>query len=333
MKSPYLLPAVTAVLGFTIAWVVKPAPEAPATGETTAAQADAGRIKRSGSGRTRTDAAAGRTPAEVNAGDFPLYDRHESEPKTRSESKMLRLTEALDLSFDQQGAIISALEETKSTGNDDIPALDDFLIRGSQLEEKLAAILSPEQLANFEELRVRERENLIESRAQKSLNSAIAEIDLSPGQREDVLARLRQLEKERIQSIPGAAALLLKTSVLPSEDNELTVDGLLVLNEINENQPTADPHETHQNVMRRHKEVLERQLECFDGILSPAQMGQYYASINAQITRLDRLRDRPRKRFEIPEEIEPDVEYEEDAPFLPKEELQPYIPGQTDYDE
>ena len=61
--------------------------------------------------------------------------------------------------------------------------------RGKMLEETLAKILTPEQLAKFEELRVRERENRIESRAQRSLAQVIEEIDLSPGQRDEVLAR------------------------------------------------------------------------------------------------------------------------------------------------
>jgi hypothetical protein len=230
----------------------------------------------------------------VNAGDFPLADLAQKGPKTRVEAKMLRLSEALDLSIDQQGEIISALEEAKSSATDAVPVIQDMATRGKLLEAALAKILTPEQLAKFEELRVRERENRIESRAQRSLAHVIEEIDLSPGQRDDVLARLRQYSKEQIQSIPASATLLLNTSMLPTEAKDLSVDGILTLTRISEAPAAPDnPMEAHQIVINRQRQELEEQLQCFDGVLTTGQMGQVHAAIAEKQANLDKLRQPP----------------------------------------
>ena len=277
MKSQYLLPALTAAIGFSIAWIAKPgsAPEsdAPVPVETpnrkTAARDDAP--------RSRPPAPDERPPKEVRANDFPLVDLAEQGPKTRGEAKMLRLSEALGLSIDQQGEIIRIIEETKASASDAVPILDDLTSRGRKVEETLSKVLTPEQFAKFEELRVRERENRIEARAQRALAQVIEEIDLSPGQREDLLGRLRQAEKERIQAVPAAATLLLNTSVLPTGPREMTIDGVLALDQISQFPPTDDPMAAREQFLQNQRRQLEEKLQRFDGVLTPGQMGQYHA--------------------------------------------------------
>jgi hypothetical protein len=293
MKSHFLLPAIAAAIGFSLAWAIKPGGSGgnqPAPDDKSATA----KPTRGESPRTRPSAVSEKRPKEVNAGDFPLADIADKGPRSRVEAKMLRLSEALDLSVDQQGGIISAMEEAKAAATDGIPVIQDLASRGKVLEAALAKILTPEQLAKFEELRVRERENRIESRAQRSLSSVIEEIDLSPGQRDEVLARLRQYSKEQIQSIPAAATLLLNTSMLPTESKELTVDGVLALTKISEEPLAPDnPMEAHQRVIQRQRQELEERLQCFDGVLTPGQMGQVHAAIAESRSNLDKLRELP----------------------------------------
>ena len=290
MKSQHIVPVLAAAIGFAVAWAVKPA-GTPATGSPATAEKPGSNKPMRSPQRDRAASVTEKRPKEVNAGDFPLADLAEKGPRNRNEAKMLRLSEALDLSIDQQGAIISALEAAKASIAEDVPVILDMAKRGSDLEDALAKILTPEQLAKFEELRVRERENRTEARAQSMLAKIIEEIDLSPGQRDEALARLRQYTKELIQSIPASATLLLSTSLLPTDTKDLSVESVLELTRISEDPPAPDdPIKAHEIMLNRQREALEEQLRCFDGILTPAQMGQVHAAIAERQAAIDKLR-------------------------------------------
>ncbi len=281
MKNQFLLPAATALIGFSIAWVAKPS--APATSAPApAAETPQTKSTHATRSQSRNTTADGKRPKEVTAGDFPLVDQAEKGPKTREEAKMLRLTEALGLTIDQQGEIIRLVEESHASATDTVPVIEDLTIRGKVIEEALAKLLSPGQLVKFNEFRVRERENQIESRAQKALTTAIEEIDLSPQQREDVMERLRQSAKAELQSIPASATLLFDKSVLPTGKSELSVDGILLLAKMGEPLIADNPMAAHEKVLQTQRQELEEKLQCYDGILTSGQMGQYYAALSEQ---------------------------------------------------
>lgn len=277
MKSPYLLPAVTALVGFSIAWLAKPA-GSPAPAGAKIEDAAAARPVRSETG-SRPSPTASKRPKEVNASDFPLADQAEQGPKTRDEAKMLRLTEALGLSIDQQGEIISLIEGVQAKASATLPAMEDLTVRGKAVEDGLAKLLTPVQLAKFQELRDRERENRIEVRSQQVLTGAIDEIDLSRSQIDGILERLRQKSKADLQSIPSAASLLFDKSMLPTGGKELSADGILALAQMGEKVSVGDPGVAYQKVIDRQRSELEELLKCFDGILTPGQMGQYQAAL------------------------------------------------------
>lgn len=282
MKSPYILPVFTAIAGFAVAWVAKPAaPPAPVAGKTEESRPAKGPVRSGPATRPQQDDS--KKPKEVKASDFPLADQAELGPKTRDEARMLRLTEALGLTIDQQGSIISLIEDVQSKADPkEVHVIKELTTRGKLIEEALLKILSPEQLAKFEELRVRERENRAEVRAQRQLNALIEDSDLSPEQREQVLERLRQKARADMQTIPAAATLLLDKSMLPTNNKELSVDGVLLLAQVGEEVTTLDAGEAHQKVLTRQRQDLEDTLECFDGILTSGQMGQYQAALLEQ---------------------------------------------------
>jgi hypothetical protein len=284
----YILPAVTAAIGFALAWVAKPDHTAPASATTATGENSSAQPARTGSGQ-RPASAGNRAVTEVRAGDFPLADAAAAGPKTREEAKMLRLAEALGLTVDQQGAIIRVVEDAQATASSDVPVMVDLAKRGQLVSDGLKVALTPEQLAKFQELQERERDNLIEVRAQQMLTAAIAEIDLSPQQREDALARLRQKARADLQGIPADAALLFDKSLLPVGKKELSVDGLLALAKMGEDIVYDDPAEAHRKIVENQKRELEDVLRCFDGILTPAQMGQYSAALNEQRENLNRI--------------------------------------------
>jgi hypothetical protein len=306
MKSQHLLPLLAAAIGFAVAWAVKPAATTPTGNISENAKPEAKNPPRIDSSRPRTSSMAEKRPKEVKAGDFPLADLADQGPKTRSEAKMLRLNEALGLTIDQQGSIIKALEDAKATRNDQLPVIQDLAIRGKSLEDALAKILTPEQLAKFDELRTRERENRIEARAQLTLSHMIEEIDLSPGQRDDVLARLRLSAKELVQAIPASATLLLSNSMLPTDARDPNVDSVLALTRLGDDPPSLDnPMETHQRVLARQRQEIEEQLQNYDGILTVGQMGQIHAAIAEKRDTLEYLRQQQQREDEKPARTPP----------------------------
>lgn len=300
MKSPYILPAITALVGFSIAWVAKPSGlPLPSTSSNTEQPAAAvGRPVRAGSGK-QTAATDSNRPKEVNPSDFPLADQAELGPKTRDEARMLRLTEALGLSVDQQGSIISLIEEIQAKADGNVSVIEDLSVRGKAVEEGLEKLLTAEQMVKFQEVRARERDNRIEQRALRMLEPALADVnDLSPTQREEVLSRLRQKSRTEMQSIPAAASLLFDKSILPTNKKELSVDGVLLLARMDQPASTDNPAEIHQKVMNSHRQELEEILFCFDGILTAGQMGQYQAAYYEQQEIMKRL---PTQRPDVDE--------------------------------
>jgi hypothetical protein len=288
MKSPFLLPAVTALIGFSIAWIAKPsATQAPLVAKTEKLEEKP--PARSGVDSRPTGGDASRPSKPINAGEYPLADLAAEGPQTRSEAKMLRLTEVLGLSTDQQGEIISLIEKVREKSNPDLPIIEDLAVRGSEVEEGLGKLLTPEQLEKFEELRVRERENRIEVRAQTVLTQVIQDIDLAANQREQVLDRLRQKAKVDFQIIPASAAILLDQSMLPTKGKELSLEGVLLSAKFGQTNTNLDPNAAFQEVMNQRKSELEASLRCFDGILTPGQMGQYQASITEKNRTLEKV--------------------------------------------
>ena len=289
--KPYLLPAATALIGFSIAWIAKPAATTPTKSGTESAAVDAS-TRTPPRADLRDSANSTKRPTEVKASDFPLADQAEAGPKSAEEAKMLRLAEALDLSVDQQGTIVQLISDIQGAADLNLTAIEDITSRGKAIEEGLQKILTPEQFGKFQEILVRERENRTELRAQRLRADTIEFIDLSPEQRDEVLGRLRQKSKADLQSIPAAATLLFDKSILPNGGKELTPDGLLLLAQMGEKISTVPPEEVYTDVMARHKQELEAELRNFDGILTPGQMGQYYADLAEKNAAIDRARER-----------------------------------------
>lgn len=293
--KPYLLPAATALIGFAIAWIAKPAAPtitAPSNADQATVQV---RPTRAGPG-TRPDGVHLARPTEVRARDFPLVEQAEQGPKTREQAKMLRLTEALGLSVDQEGSIIQLVKDAAKLVNMDLSAMDEMTLRGNAIQEGLQKVLTPDQYAKFQEIQIRERDNRTELRAQRMLADTIEFIDLSPVQRDQVVNRLRQKAREDLQAIPASATLLFDKTILPTGGGEISPEGVILLTQMGEKIKLKNPLELQTEVMNRHKEELEETLKCFDGILTPAQMGQYTASLAEKQATMDRFRADVAKR-------------------------------------
>ncbi len=293
MKPNYLLPLVAAVLGFSIAWVAKPAASASVSSEKETKQKPATDIRPERSRQGRDASADKKKPAEVVAAEFPLADKADKGPKNHREAKMLRLTEALGLSIEQQGEVIRATEEAlniRSEPGSNTPVVLHMASVGKTLEEQLAKIFTPEQLAKFNEIRARERDNRIETRAQKMLIEAIEHIDISPDQRVALLTRLREKAKADMQSIPDSATLLLDKSILPTASDRNSIEGFLAVSRLQTEPTIEDPNQLFDAINNFQRQEIEDSLRPYDGVLTGGQMAQYHALMNERRNALDRAK-------------------------------------------
>jgi len=287
MKPSLIFPITTAILGFSLGWLLKPTPQpaSEAAGKVEVSSASARPTRTTAAEGERASSRSGKSIEQLHP--LPAYT-----PESADDAKMLRLAELLGLTQDQQTRLKAAIEEITQAPSTTENVLQDMIARGNALEVAISQILSQEQLDQFEQLRQRERDNRTEGLAQKTLGTALTDVDLTPDQRKEVLSRLRQYTKEQVQSVPASAALLLESSILPVGDRPMSAEGLLTLSKMGEAAPeTTDPDAFMKEQQEKNRASAQRLLECFEGILSPAQMAQYQLAMAKKQALFDQLPD------------------------------------------
>ncbi|TAG11337.1 MAG: hypothetical protein EAZ42_01325 [Verrucomicrobia bacterium] len=285
MKSHHLLSVVTLLIGFSIAWVLKPAPpaseETVATPEGKSSQRHSTQdVDRTSSDRSASSSNSSSTELAVDpSSQFPLSELLAKGPLGEREAKMRRLAEELGLSFDQEADLMRLLDEVQAIHDPNLSPFDDLMARSEALEKGLKKLLSPEQLANFEKMRERAFENLVETRAMQRLTPTIESVDLSSEQRAQLHDRLRMHARNELQVFPKQSLSLIGSSVLPLRTSEITVDGFFTMKEMSRSSGTMDPQVAQDDSFRRHQAEKEALLKCFEGVLTPAQIGIVYGEI------------------------------------------------------
>ncbi len=101
--------------------------------------------------------------------------------------------------------------------------------------------------------------------------------------------------------------------MLPTNNKELSVDGVLLLAQMGEEYiERSDPAAAHQKVLDRQRQELEDILECYHGVLTSAQMGQYQATLLEQRDLMNRMPRNP------PAEETPHVQPQTQEPVAPE---------------
>lgn len=303
MKLSLVLPILTALAGFGLGWLVKPAPDSasptlppvaasspkpagnpvpavvPPNGTPAPARTISARPVREIGGRgVDVGAGAGKTAA-------------------KSAAKLQRLTEALGLSDEQQAALTKLIEENQKAFLAGYPEpsagpgkiIEHIAATGVALEKSLVSMLSPDQLSALEELRKRERENRIEATAQRELANLTEVTDLDPGQRDKILAQLRKAGTNELGSIPASLALVLDSSVLPLGSSAPSAQTVQTLRQLASSQAPEDPEALHARLIENQQRQLEQRLNLVRDILTPAQLAQYQAAIAEQQAIYERM--------------------------------------------
>lgn len=291
MRKPvFILPLVTALIGFSAGWLLKPAPSAAPV----LTQIQPPRPAPAPTPEKLSDIPAESSPSRPPQ---PREVRPEVTPppdesvKSRDDAKLARLAEALNLNDEQKNALLQAMTAAEGVLNpettlDPSKMLETAVAAGTGIEKALAAILTPEQAAAFEDLRRRANDNSIENIAQSRLSSVAKLTDLSPEQREQILATLRSDVRTSHEARPAGIDLVLDTSVLPTGSTfvaESSVDFLL------HSDPSGDPNQIHASFREKQRASLDAQLDLYKSILTPAQYARMKLEVDERKAALDRI--------------------------------------------
>jgi hypothetical protein len=300
MKPSAIVPLLALLAGFAGGWLAKPVP--PAT--TAAPQVNGGPATRPPTPAPgpatepgeRPPPPAGARPPGI-AGPIAAPPPAGPAAESRDAAKMLRFIEAIGLSESQQEDLKKILAETRDAYTASDPTqpmtaketLDLVAKCGTQLEQALAGLLTPEQAAKFTELRQRERDNRIETKAQRELGQLSEFTDLSPTQREQILAQLRQATAAELSTIHASYTLMLDSSVLPLGPHTMPEQSILTLTQLAETPGTPDPAALHTKLIAEQRRRLDERLAWLKPILTPAQLAQYQAAAAEQRAIHDRM--------------------------------------------
>lgn len=296
MKPTLLIALVAALAGFLGGWLAKPVP-APAPVTTTAPQPPLPSVPRPGAPPPRP-------------GPAPMPPDHLRPPsafkvpalsaETVDAAKLQRLVEVLELDENARAGLekilaesrdsLAATDPTKPLGAKD--TLAQATATGVRLEQALKDFFTPEQAAAFAGLRQRERDNRIETKAQRELGRLSEITDLSPAQRELILVKLRETSAAELDILPDGCSLIIAPSVLPLGPLAMQEQALLTLARIAETD-TPDARSAPQVRLLDHQRgQLDEQLAYLQTVLTPAQLAQYQVAAAAHRTIQDRLRSR-----------------------------------------
>jgi len=295
MKSPLPAFAATAVIGFALGWVAKPADTPDPADEPAAAVARAReRVSPAPVAPTRDwempDELAEDGPVSETAGPVPgplssnINEHFSKLRQLRDEAKWMRLNEVLELTAAQQEelrAVIARLGEALEAATADAAgfqdpsqAAADLAKLGGMIDAGLADVLTPAQRGAFDGMLRLERENRIEAMAQREMAELISAIDLSEDQREDVAGRLREAAGAQATVLPRELELMVDSSVLPLGPlgvNRATLEAM-------RGSAGAGSGDFRD---QRLREMADRQ-ELLRGILTPAQAARHQAMVEEQ---------------------------------------------------
>jgi len=292
------LPILTAVVGVAIGWLVKPDTQnpAPIAKETTPPKRE-----------LPTPTAPAPTPQDTSFVDRPStrpsspltrmgIEADTSTAHSRDEAKMLRLAEVLNLSKEQQTAILKMIEAAQNEGNAVTNAattpeatLAAAATIGGNIEKSLDAILTPEQAKAFGELLKRTEQNRLEVAAQKQFSTYLPEMDLTPEQREKALELTRESLADKQSSRSSGLSLMLDNSVLPVGAGSINAQAINSLEQLAQN--PGDAASTPKIHFENQRAALDHQFELYKDILTPAQQAQLKLVIDERKSTLDRVND------------------------------------------
>jgi hypothetical protein len=295
MKPSVVLPIVTAIVGFGVGWLVKPA--SPVTDAARSPSAGIPARKTPASGPTIIEPS--RESTERPAADRPQVKLGAPEGAIRNiasqdDAKLARLTEALNLNDDQKADVLKAIEAARATlepegGIDAGKLLDTAAQAGVDLEKAILATLTPEQATAFTALRTRLKDNSVEAVSQEKASKFAKLTDLSQEQREVILDRIRGEVRKEHDERPQGLDLFLDTSPLPTGSTYFASSSLAAMPFMTGGPDANEKIEAFRDLQRQN---LDAQVDKYKDILTPAQLSRLQLDIEEKKRVLDLISER-----------------------------------------
>lgn len=300
MNSRSLILPATALLGFAGGWLLKPAPPAAAT----QAPADGNSARQTGASPAKSSDRESRPLVLKRRGSDAVIEDQKADPERvaaeiafergfqnateRAEkARLLRLAEALGLSPEQQATMEVLLanrrdgfRDLQGGGKNPAEIVEQAARAERGFQEQVAKLLDPEQAEALSDLRQREQENEVEARAQRDLADLIGLVDLSPEQRDQALATLRNGSAEAIAKRPEGWSVMNETLDVLGGRTASVFDEMGDF--MADPESLTNPAEIHRRLVQSQREATERKLSELAGILTPGQLAQYRATLEAR---------------------------------------------------
>jgi len=295
MKPSVILPIVTALAGFGVGWLVKPAPPAADAARSPSARIPERKVPDSAptiiepSRESTERPAAVRPQAELRSAEGAIQNI-----ASQDDAKLARLTEALNLNDDQKAEVLKAIEAARASmepedGLDAGKLLDTAVKAGVDLEKAILATLTPEQAAAFTALRKRLQDNSVETVSQEKASKFVMLTDLSPEQRDMILDRIRGDVRKEHDERPQGLDLLLDTSPLPTGSAYIASSSLASMPFMTGG---ADANEKINAFRESQRQNLDAQVDRYKDILTPAQLSRLQLDIEEKKRILDLISER-----------------------------------------
>lgn len=296
MKPSTLIATAAALTGFATGWLLKPTANAPANAAALPEQSDGKRPTAGGKSRDRDTpplvlkARGGgemKGDPEVASAQVTFERGFQSATERAENARLSRLSEALGLSPEQKETMDVLLANRRDgfrdlNGGGKSPS--EILAQAAQAEqrfdEQVAKLLDPEQSTALAAFREREKENSIEAKAQRDLADLIGQIDLSAEQRELALESLRTGSADSVAKRPAGWSVMNESmGILGGAHAAMLEDigGLMA-----DDEAMADSQEFHRRLVQSQRAAMEQRLAGLTAILTPGQLAQYRATLEAR---------------------------------------------------
>jgi hypothetical protein len=308
MKPTTLVATAAALAGFASGWLLKPSGEAP-VGDNTAAGQVSGEDPGFSSGKSgerdnrplvlKPRGTVGgveelEADPELASAEHNFKRNFEGATERAENARLSRLAEALGLSPEQRASVEVMLANRRDgfrnlNGGGMTPS--EMVAHAAQAEQRfeaqLAKILDPEQADAYAAFRAREKENSIEAKAQRDLSDLIGQIDLSAEQRELALETLRAGSAEVHARRPAGWTVMNESMSLLGGAHASVLEDMGEF--MGDDAAMADSQEFHRRLVESKRAVMETNLSRLASVLTPGQLAQYRATLEARASFMEQV--------------------------------------------
>jgi hypothetical protein len=300
MNRPFLIPLLCAVFGFLFAWFIKPKEKSSI--DPTNPLADHGKppitslepSNRNSSSETPFNPLTHTQdgiplPEELIQARTNIADTARNSLALKDHGHVQRLAELLELSIDQQKLLLALYQQKRDALNIYAPGkninpnnlLEEAEVVEKRFNESLATLLDSEQIDKLNSYRKQQAANRAQASAQKEYADVLEKVDLSPEQQTSVFNALHQNASATQSQVLDKTGLYAETfdamgfgSAGDAMSMAAAANGTIA--------QSSDKAAMMQALVESRKVESAKKIEALRPILSPAQMAQYSAILDAR---------------------------------------------------